>query len=160
MEMGPRALGARSILANPAQREVNDSINKRLQRTEFMPFAPFVLDVDAERLYDVDARNRYACRFMTITTRVKPEWASRIPAVVHVDGTARPQIIERAVNPLYYDILDAFKRITGLPSLVNTSFNAHEEPIVNTPTEALQALADNRIDFLVCDGGMVFPVGQ
>lgn len=159
MEMGPRALGARSILASPAQREVNDSINKRLQRTEFMPFAPFVLDVDAERLYDVDVRNRYACRFMTITTRVKPEWASRIPAVVHVDGTARPQIIERAVNPLYYDILAAFKRITGLPTLVNTSFNAHEEPIINTPEEALQALADDRIDFLVCEGGMVFPAG-
>jgi len=157
MEMGPRALGARSILASPARREVNDSVNKRLQRTEFMPFAPYVLDVDAERLYEVDARNRYACRFMTITTRVKPEWLARIPAVVHVDGTARPQIIERASNPLYYDILGAFKRITGLPTLVNTSFNAHEEPIINTPEEALQALADDRIDFLVCDGGMVFP---
>ncbi len=157
MEMGPRALGARSILASPAQREVNDSINKRLQRTEFMPFAPYVLDVDAERVYDVDLRNRYACRFMTITTRVKPEWVARIPAVVHVDGTARPQIVERATNPLYYDILVAFKRLTGLPTLVNTSFNAHEEPIINTPEEALRALADDRIDFLVCDGGMVFP---
>ena len=70
MEMGPRALGARTILASPAQREVNDSINKRLQRTEFMPFAPFVLDVDAERVYDVVERNRYACRFMTFTTTV------------------------------------------------------------------------------------------
>ncbi|HNC53349.1 MAG TPA: carbamoyltransferase C-terminal domain-containing protein [Accumulibacter sp.] len=160
MEMGPRALGARSILASPARREVNDSINKRLQRTEFMPFAPYVLDVDAERVYDVDARNRYACRFMTITTRVRAEWADRIPAVVHVDGTARPQIVERASNPLYYDVLAAFKRVTGLPTLVNTSFNAHEEPIINTPEEALQALADNRIDFLVCDRGMVFPAGS
>ncbi|MBF7730153.1 carbamoyltransferase C-terminal domain-containing protein [Pseudomonas sp. N040] len=160
MEMGPRALGARTILASPAKREVNDSINKRLQRTEFMPFAPYVLDVDAETVYDVDARNRYACRFMTITTRVKPEWADKIAAVVHVDGTARPQIIERAMNPLYYDILAAFKGITGLPTLVNTSFNAHEEPIINTPEEALQALADNRIDFLVCDGGLVFPAAS
>ena len=157
MEMGPRALGGRTILASPAQREVNDSINKRLQRTEFMPFAPFVLDVDASQVYDVDDRNRYACRFMTITTKVKPEWAAKIPAVVHVDGTARPQVIERATNPLYYDILSAFKGITGLPTLVNTSFNAHEEPIINTPEEALQALADDRIDFLVCDGGLVFP---
>ncbi|MBT8765599.1 carbamoyltransferase C-terminal domain-containing protein [Metapseudomonas boanensis] len=157
MEMGPRALGARTILASPAQREVNDSINKRLQRTEFMPFAPYVLDVDAERVYDINQRNRYACRFMTITTKVNPEWADKIPAVVHVDGTARPQIIERASNPLYYDILQAFKVKTGLPTLVNTSFNAHEEPIINTPEEALQALADNRIDFLVCDGGLVFP---
>ena len=157
MEMGPRALGARSILASPSRRDVNDTINKRLQRTEFMPFAPYVLDVDAECVYDIDVRNRYACRFMTITTKVKPEWAERIPAVVHVDGTARPQIVERASNPLYYDILDAFKRITGLPSLVNTSFNTHEEPIINRPEEALQALADRRIDFLVCDQGMVFP---
>ena len=125
-----------------------------------MPFAPFVLDVDAERVYDVDERNRYACRFMTITTKVKPEWADKIAAVVHVDGTARPQIIERETNPLYYDILAAFKGITGLPTLVNTSFNAHEEPIINTPEEALQALADNRIDFLVCDGGMVFPAAK
>ena len=159
MEMGPRALGARSILASPARREVNDSVNKRLQRTEFMPFAPYVLDVDAEQLYEVDERNRYACRFMTITTRVKADWLTRIPAVVHVDGTARPQIVERASNPLYYDILDAFKRLTGLPTLVNTSFNVHEEPIINTPEEALQALADDRVDFLVCDGGMVFPAG-
>ncbi|WAG78624.1 hypothetical protein LMK08_25290 [Metapseudomonas furukawaii] len=157
MEMGPRALGARTILASPAQREVNDSINKRLQRTEFMPFAPYVLDIDADRVYEIDRRNRYACRFMTITTKVKPEWVAKIPAVVHVDGTARPQIIERHSNPLYYDILSAFKERTGLPTLVNTSFNAHEEPIINTPEEALQALADNRIDFLVCDGGMIFP---
>lgn len=160
MEMGPRALGARTILASPAKREVNDSINKRLQRTEFMPFAPYVLDVDAEHVYEIDDRNRYACRFMTITTKVKPEWADKIAAVVHVDGTARPQIIERHINPLYYDILAEFKRITGLPTLVNTSFNAHEEPIINTPVEALRALADNRIDFLVCDGGLVFPASR
>lgn len=160
MEMGPRALGARSILASPSRREVNDSINKRLQRTEFMPFAPYVLDVDAERVYEINTRNRYACRFMTITTRVNPEWAERIPAVVHIDGTARPQIVERESNPLYYDILDAFKRLTGLPTLVNTSFNTHEEPIINRPEEALQALAENRIDFLVCDQGMVFPAGS
>ena len=155
MEMGPRALGARTILASPARREVNDSINLRLQRTEFMPFAPYVLEEDAEQIYEIDSRNRYAARFMTITTRVRPEWAERIPAVVHVDGTARPQIIERASNPLYYDILVAFKTLTGIPTLVNTSFNAHEEPIINTPAEALQALADNRVDFLVCAGGLI-----
>ena len=156
MEMGPRALGARSILASPARREVNDSINLRLQRTEFMPFAPYVLAEDADMVYEIDDRNRYACNFMTITTRVKPEWADIIPAVVHVDGTARPQIIERATNPLYYDILKAFKEISGLPTLVNTSFNVHEEPIINTPEEALTALVENRVDFLVCDGGLVF----
>lgn len=156
MEMGPRALGARSILASPAKREVNDSINARLQRTEFMPFAPYVLKEDAERVFKIDDRNRYACRFMTITTEVNIEFAEEIPAVVHVDGTARPQIIERADNKLYHDILTEFKALTGLPCLVNTSFNAHEEPIINTPDEAIQALADDRIDFLICESGLVF----
>jgi len=156
MEMGPRALGARSILASPTRREVNDSINKRLERTEFMPFAPYVLDQDAEEVFEIDDRNRYACRFMTTTTGVRAAYQSSIPAVVHVDGTARPQIVYRDDNPLYYDILAQFKQLSGVPCLVNTSFNAHEEPIINTPQEALQALADNRIDFLVCDRGLIF----
>lgn len=75
--------------------------------------------------------------------------------MVHIDGTARPQIVERKENVLYYDILQNFKKLTGLPVLVNTSFNAHEEPIINTPEEALQALASNRIDFLVCEAGII-----
>jgi carbamoyltransferase len=155
METGPRALGARSIIASPQKREVNESINRRLERTEFMPFAPYVLDRDAEEVFEIDDRNRYACRFMTITTGVRRAQQARIPAVVHVDGTARPQIVYREDNPLYYDILVCFKDLCGIPCLVNTSFNAHEEPIINTPQEALQALADNRVDFLVCDRGIV-----
>ncbi len=156
MEMGPRALGARSIIASPDDRGLNDSLNQRLGRTEFMPFAPYVLDVDAERVFKVNDVNRYACRFMTITTDVHEAYQEKIPAVVHIDGTARPQIVERETNPLYYDILDRFKIHSGLPCLVNTSFNAHEEPIINTPAEAVQALGDHRIDFLVSDGGLVF----
>ena len=156
MELGPRALGGRSIIASPEKREINDSLNRRLERTEFMPFAPYVLDQDAESVFDIDDRNRYACRFMTITTGVRAAWRAAIPAVVHVDGTARPQIVYRNDNPLYYDILLHFKQLVGVPCLVNTSFNAHEEPIINTPQEALQALAENRIDFLVCSRGLVF----
>ena len=155
MEMGPRALGARTILANPDKRDINDSINKRLQRTEFMPFAPYVLDIDAEDVFEISDKVKYACKFMTITAKVKPKWADKIAAVVHVDGTARPQIIERAENPLYYDILEQFKDKTGLPVLVNTSFNAHEEPIINTPLEALQALKEDRVDFIVCDRAVI-----
>lgn len=155
MELGPRALGARTIMASPADRGVNDSINKRLQRTEFMPFAPFVRDERAEEVFEIDDRNRYACRFMTITTAVRETWRARIPAVVHVDGTARPQVIYRQDNPLYYDVMSAFEELSGLPCLVNTSFNVHEEPIINTPDEALTALADNRIDFLVCEAGLI-----
>lgn len=156
MEMGPRALGARSIIASPVDRDLNDSLNKRLERTEFMPFAPYVLDEDADKVFVIDDRNREACRFMTITTGVREAYLDEIPAVVHVDNTARPQIIEQSTNPLYYDILKRFKEITGIHCLVNTSFNAHEEPIINTPEEALQALADERIDFLVSDHCMVF----
>ena len=86
---------------------------------------------------------------MTITCNVKPQWRQRIAAVVHVDGSARPQVIERETNALYYDILNAFERESGLPVLVNTSFNVHEEPIVNKPSECIRALLDGRIDFVV-----------
>jgi carbamoyltransferase len=149
MEYGPRALGARSIIASPHRRDINDSINKRLDRTEFMPFAPVTTEADAAEVFDVTSTNAYACRFMTITCDVKQQWADRIPAVVHVDGTARPQVITRAPNPMYFDILDAFKRRTGTPTAINTSFNVHEQPIINTPEEAAIALIDDRVDYLV-----------
>jgi len=154
MEYGPRALGARSILANPSRRETHDLLNKRLARTEFMPFAPVIAADKAAMVFDVNSVNAYACRFMTITCNVKPEWRERIAAVVHVDGSARPQTIERDTNPLYYDILAAFERESGLPVLVNTSFNVHEEPIVNKPEECLKALLDGRIDFVVTAKGI------
>jgi carbamoyltransferase len=154
MEYGPRALGARSILANPSRRETHDLLNFRLSRSEFMPFAPVVTAGNADSIFDISPVMARACENMTITCNVKPEWRSRIAAVVHVDGSARPQIIERNVNPLYYDILAGFERATGLPVLVNTSFNVHEEPIVNTPAECARALQDGRIDFVVTQGGL------
>jgi carbamoyltransferase len=154
MEFGPRALGARTIMASPERRDINESLNTRLDRSEFMPFAPVVAEEDARDVFDVTAANAYASRFMTITCDVKPEWAHRIPAVVHVDNTARPQIIRRDDNPLYYGILGSFKALTGLPVAVNTSFNVHEEPIVNTPEEAAQALVDDRIDYIATDDGV------
>lgn len=88
-----------------------------------------------------------ACRFMTIC-KVREPWRNRIPAVVHVDQTARPQVITRELNPLYYDIVAAHGRLTGIPVLVNTSFNVHEEPIVNAPEECVRALVEGRIDFV------------
>jgi carbamoyltransferase len=154
MEFGPRALGARSILASPADANVNRALNARLERTEFMPFAPVVSEGDAAELFDIGSVNRYAAHFMTIACDVKKEWRDRIPAVVHVDGSARPQIIGRDANPLYFDILAAFKARTGLPVLVNTSFNVHEEPIVNRPEECRKALQDGRIDFVVADNAI------
>jgi carbamoyltransferase len=154
MEYGPRALGARSILANPSRRETHDLLNKRLARSEFMPFAPVIAANKAATVFDINGVNAYACRFMTITCNVRPQWRDRIAAVVHVDGSARPQTIDRETNPLYYDILTAFERESGLPVLVNTSFNVHEEPIVNRPAECSQALLGGRIDFVVTTRGI------
>jgi carbamoyltransferase len=149
MEYGPRALGARSILANPADPEINQKLNQRLHRSEFMPFAPVVGEDDAGGVFDVGSTNRYAAHFMTIGCDVRKEWRAKIPGVVHVDGSARPQIIQRADNPCYFDILRAFKAQTGLPVLVNTSLNVHEEPIVNRSEECLKTLEEGRVDFVV-----------
>jgi carbamoyltransferase len=154
MEYGPRALGARSILANPSRRETHDLLNERLDRSEFMPFAPVIATEKAAKVFGISAVNARACRNMTITCDVMPEWRERIAAVVHVDGSARPQVIERRVNPLYYDILGRFEALTGLPVLVNTSFNVHEEPIVNSPAECVRALVEGRIDFVVTERGL------
>jgi carbamoyltransferase len=154
MEYGPRALGNRSILASPIQREINNSINKRLDRSEFMPFAPVVLEDYAPKIFDIHDGNAYAARFMTITCAVRPEWRKRIAAVVHVDGSARPQIIRESDNPLYFRVLNQFFNRTGLPVLVNTSFNVHEEPIIDTPEQALQALRDNRVDHILTEDSL------
>ena len=149
MEFGPRALGARSIIASPHDPAINDNLNARLDRSEFMPFAPCVLEEDAARVFEITPVNRYAARFMTITCAVRPGWRDRIPAVVHADGTARPQIVRDAQSPLLAGILRRFRDQSGLPVLVNTSFNVHEEPIVNRPQECLRALLDGRVDFVV-----------
>ena len=105
----------------------------------------------AADVFDVNAVNARACEYMTIACGVRPQWRDRIPAVVHVDGSARPQIIRREDNKLYYDIVGAFEAASGLPILVNTSFNVHEEPIVNSPAECAKALTDGRIDFVVTE---------
>ena len=154
MEYGPRALGARSILAAATDRQINDWLNKRLSRTEFMPFAPVVRAERARDVFVLPASMEYAARFMTITCAVREEWRKKIPGVVHVDGTARPQVIEREANPLYYDILAAYEQATGLPVLINTSFNAHEEPIINTPAECAAALMAGRVDAVVTEKGL------
>ncbi len=154
MEYGPRALGARSILANPSRRETHDLLNQRLARTEFMPFAPVIAAERAADVFDVNAVNARACQYMTIACDVHRQWRDRIPAVVHVDGSARPQTIRREDNRVYYDIVRAFEAASGLPVLVNTSFNVHEEPIVNSPAECAKALLDGRIDFVVTDNAV------
>lgn len=155
MEYGPRALGNRSILAHPGQRDINKVLNERLHRTEFMPFAPSVLAEDAQKYFEISAGNGYPAEFMTITCNVRNEQRNRIPAVTHVDGTARPHLVRASVNPSYHTIISAFKRKTGLGAIVNTSFNIHEEPIICSPADACRALGKNAVDCLAIGNYLV-----
>jgi carbamoyltransferase len=148
MEYGPRALGNRSILVAATDPTVNDWLNKWLGRTEFMPFAPVTLyEHRNERYVNID-KYQEALRFMTITCDCTPAMKKDSPAAVHVDGTARPQVIRREDNETYYRILEAYHRITGIPTLINTSFNMHEEPIVCTPADAIRAFQLGHLDYL------------
>jgi carbamoyltransferase len=150
MEYGPRALGNRSILYSATDASVNKWLNKQLRRTEFMPFAPVCQDVDATQFFkNLGPTTAYSAEFMTVTYDVTSRCAAEAPAVVHIDGTARPQIVRRNVNADYYDILTQYKCRTGQSLLVNTSFNMHEEPIVCTATEAITAFFESDVDSLV-----------
>lgn len=148
MEYGPRALGDRTILYQPTDSTVNHWLNQRLNRTEFMPFAPVTLEEYADRCYHNLDGARHTAQFMTITFDCTDWMKQHCPAVVHVDGTARPQLIAEAVNPSYYQILKEYHSITGLPCLINTSFNLHGEPIVCTPEDAVTSFLQGDLDYL------------
>ncbi|MBU1652207.1 carbamoyltransferase, partial [bacterium] len=159
MEYGPRALGNRSILADPTDPAINDWLNERLSRTEFMPFAPSALYESANKLYRNYTAGEYASYFMTITFDVEKEWAEKARAVAHVDNTARPQVVKKQANPSYHKILQEYEKRTGLPLFVNTSFNAHEEPIVCTPDDALRSLGNKCVDALSIGSFIVWQDG-
>lgn len=149
MEYGPRALGNRSIMYHAREPEVNQWLNKRLGRTEFMPFAPVTLYEAREQCYHNIQGAEHAAEFMTVTFDCTDFMRQNCPAAVHVDGTARPQLVKREVNQGYYDILKEYEKLSGIPSLINTSFNMHEEPIVNSPADAVRAFLDGNLDYLV-----------
>jgi len=155
MEWGPRALGKRSMILNTFDRKVNDSLNKRLNRTEFMPFAPSVIEYIVKTYMPAYDEICPAADYMTITYDVDPQYHDLLQAVVHIDGTARPQVVKKETNPFFYDIIDEFYQLTGCGAIVNTSFNVHEEPIVSTPQSAFKALEDGRIDALVLDNYLI-----
>ena len=155
LEYGPRALGNRSIIAEPTDKSINDWLNKRLRRTEFMPFAPSILDRAAPSFYRDYSRGAYAAEFMTITFDVEPDAQKVAPAVCHIDNTARPQVVRREQNPSYYRIIEEFEKITGLPIIVNTSFNMHEEPIVCSPEDAIRAFLAGSVDCLALGNFLV-----
>jgi carbamoyltransferase len=145
MEFGPRALGGRSILASPLSPDMQQRLNEIKDREDFRPVAPVVLEEEAAGWF---VRGEVS-PFMLFVFDVAPDKAARIPAVRHVDGTARVQTINRGQNPLYYDLVKAFRDLTGVPVLVNTSFNTRSEPVVCTPRDAVECFWTSPIDALV-----------
>ena len=144
-EWGPRALGNRSILADPRRAEMKDHVNLRVKHREpFRPFAPVVLAEAAAEWFDLP----FACPWMTVIAPVRPGRADAIPAVSHVDGTARLQTVDRDVNPRLHAVLEAFGRRTGVPVLLNTSFNDNDEPVVETPEDAIRCFLRTGLDVL------------
>lgn len=157
MEFGPRALGNRSILIHPGDKDINDIVNKRLKRTEFMPFAPSVIDYRAKDYFMDYKPEHTAADWMTITYNVYPEKVEEIGAVVHIDNTARPQVVNSITNSSYYKIISEFNELTGVGCIVNTSFNMHEEPIVASPFDAMRAFDLGSIDCLAIGNFLVMP---
>lgn len=161
MEYGPRALGNRSILYQPGDPSVNDWLNELLRRTEFMPFAPSSLHEHSGSLYENPQGAEDAARFMTITFHCTPWMLKRCGGVVHVDRTARPQIVRQADNPSYHRIIEEYYKRTDVPVIINTSFNIHEEPIVRSPQDAVRAFLDSALDYLAIGDFLVEgPVGS
>lgn len=145
MEYGPRALGNRSILYQATDPTVNDWLNQNLNRTEFMPFAPVTIKEDAKKCYKGMKGAEYAANFMVITFKCTDWLKENCPAVVHLDNTARPQIINKTSNPSYYNIIKEYKKLTGIPTIINTSFNMHEEPIVCSPEDAIRSFKNGNL---------------
>ena len=152
-EWGPRALGNRSILADPRRADMKDIVNTKIKfREPYRPFAPSVLAERAEEFYDLkDAEQHYPARFMLLVVDVKAGKQDAVPAPTHVDGTARLQTVFRDTNPRYYRTIEAFGKATGVPIVLNTSFNLKGEPIVNTPQEAFNTFSRSGMDMLVLE---------
>ncbi|HTQ97387.1 MAG TPA: carbamoyltransferase C-terminal domain-containing protein, partial [Candidatus Acidoferrum sp.] len=152
MEFGPRALGARSIIADPRDPEMNAKVNNAVKFREWWrPFAPsFKKEAAPEYL-----ESAYDSPFMILTAQVRPEKREIIPSVTHVDGSARPQTVEQQINPLYYRLIDEFGKRTGVPVIMNTSFNLRGEAIVHTPTDAIRTFFSSGMDALVLGSYLV-----
>jgi len=152
MEFGPRALGSRSILANPCDPEMKDILNRRVKfREEFRPFAPAVIEEAADAYFEMMDPSP----FMLFAPRVRPEMAARIPSVTHVDGTARVQTVSAGAAPLFHRLICEFGKISGVPIIINTSFNISGEPIVCTPSDAVRCFINTDIDALAIGNCLV-----
>lgn len=152
MELGPRALGNRSILASPARAEMKDVLNKKIKfREAFRPFAPVVIYEKSRDYFELDRESP----FMLFTVKVKKEARGKIPAVTHINGTARVQTLKVDQNERLYDLLTKFGEVTGLPVLINTSFNVRGEPIVCTPEDAYKCFLKSGLDLLVLNNCII-----
>ncbi len=150
MEWGPRALGNRSILADPRREDMKDILNAKIKHREsFRPFAPSILEEYASDYFDIDIPSPY---MLMVAPVKKPE---QIPAVTHVDGTGRLQTVSKKSNPLYYDLINEFYKITKVPVIINTSMNVMGEPIVNTPEQAYQMIVKTDMDCIVMGNNLV-----
>jgi len=158
MEFGPRALGARSILANPTDPAMKDQLNAKIKhREQFRPFAPSTLKEAASTYFDLVGRtpDAWESPFMLHVANVRPDKRHLLPAITHVDGTARVQTVSHAQNPLFYALIQEFGKLSGVPVVVNTSFNVRGEPIVCTPSEAFNCFAHTDMDYLVLGDALV-----
>jgi carbamoyltransferase len=155
MEFGPRALGNRSLLLDPRNREILARTNKRLKRTEFMPFAPMVLQEEFNNYFETPNQTLQPFSYMAMTCRVLNSVAQQIPAVTHVDMTARPQVVTQESNEFCFNILKSFQKITGVPVLVNTSLNVHEEPINFSLEDTLSCLRRGAIDVIYTEDARI-----
>ena len=154
-EFGPRALGNRTILASATKKSINDGLNQKLSRTEFMPFAPVIRDINAKKYFKFKSSIRNAMNFMTITTNCTELAVYDCPAVVHTDNTARPQIVTSKSNTFIYNVLKNYEEVSSKFALVNTSFNIHEEPIVDNSSDAIKAFFEAGLDYLYLDGSII-----
>lgn len=152
MEFGPRALGNRSILADPRRKDMKEILNSRIKfREPFRPFCPSILEERVSEYFEMS----YPSPFMVMAYKIKPEQRQRIPAVTHGDGTGRLQTVEREVNPRYWELIHKFGEMTGVPVLLNTSFNENE-PIVQTPAQAIDCFLRTRMDVLSIGGFVLY----
>jgi carbamoyltransferase len=152
VEWGPRALGNRSILASAKTEEMRDIINAKVKKRElFRPFAPVIIESEANKYFHMDKYFSPSLKWMLTVHPFKEKAKKLVPAVVHVDGSGRPETLARNDNPLYYDLLEAYFKKTGIPTFINTSFNVRGEPIVCTPQDAINCFLQTDIDHLVID---------
>lgn len=156
MEWGPRALGARSILSNPCNPKMQEILNLKVKHRErFRPFAPVICYEDTLKYFDADKPVPDTTDFMLMVYPIKKKYHHKIPAVTHVDGSGRLQSIKREQNPLYFDLIKEFGKLSGIPILINTSFNIRGEPIVCSPSDAYKCMMGTGIDYLVMDNFLI-----